>query len=101
MGILATGSIDNRRDPKHLRWFLIGGGAGLVEAIILAIMLSHDAISGELLARLWPSSIVMLTDAPSIFVLIFGYGGNFVLYGLAALLFSLFVQFIRDFLPQS
>jgi hypothetical protein len=95
MSILETGSMDDREQPRHFRWFLVGGMVGLALAITLAV-LSRNAFPTALTIKLWPTSIVLMTDSPAIFALLIGYGGNFVLYGLIALLISLTVGFVKN-----
>jgi hypothetical protein len=95
MGILETGSMDDRKQPKHFRWFLFGGVVGLALAIMLTVLM-RGAFPTELTVKLWPTSIVLMTDSPAILGLLLGYGGNFVLYGLVALLFSLAIGFVKD-----
>ena len=96
MGILETGSMDDRKQPRHFRWFLMGGIVGLSLAIALTLLLSRDAIRPELAVKLWPTYIVLMTDSPAVLSLLIGYGGNFVLYGLITLLFSLTVAFVKN-----
>jgi hypothetical protein len=44
----------------------MGGCLGLSEAPVAAAMTWHDAIPGEVVLELGPTSIVMLTDAPGV-----------------------------------
>ena len=46
--------------PK--RWFLIAGRLGVVVAIVLTLLLSHDLIPAAVAIALWPTSIFGLVD---------------------------------------
>jgi hypothetical protein len=95
-----------RRPTHHLRWFLVGGGIGFLTAIFCATNLGQHVLPEKLWMSLWPMGIaLMAVDNASwgtlIFALLLTYGGNFVLYGIVALLISLATDFIQSFLPHS
>jgi hypothetical protein len=72
------------------RWFLIAGCIGIVLAVILSVLLSHDLVPAGLVIALWPTSILGLVDPSNlrdqVITGFFTYGGNFLLYGFLGLL---------------
>jgi hypothetical protein len=68
------------------RWFFISGCVGVLVALGLATAASHYELSPTLLLALWPFSIIGLAEpstlSDKIFVTIFEFGGNFILYAL-------------------
>ena len=80
--------MDEEASPK--RWFLIAGCLGVIVAVVLSLLLSHDLIPAAVAIALWPTSILGLVDPTSIRDQVitgaFTYGGNFLLYGLLGLL---------------
>jgi hypothetical protein len=74
--------------PK--RWFLLTGCIGVVVAVVLTLLLSHDLIPAGIAIALWPTSILGLVDPTNlrdqIITGVFTFGGNFLLYGLLGLL---------------
>src|SRR5262245_20240298 len=75
--------------PIRLRglraWFLVSGCIGIIVALVLAGIASNYSLNPALLLTLWPSSIVGLSDpttlAAKILVVVYEFGGNFLLYG--------------------
>lgn len=71
------------------RWFLIAGCIGVVLAVALSLLLTHDLVPTGVVIALWPTSILGLVDPSNlrdqIITGIFTYGGNFLLYGLLGL----------------
>jgi hypothetical protein len=71
------------------RWFLIAGSIGIVLAVALSRLLSHDLVPAGVVIALWPTSILGLVDPSNlrdqIITGTFTYGGNFLLYGLLGL----------------
>jgi hypothetical protein len=80
--------MDEAASPK--RWFLIAGCIGVVVAVVLSLLLSHDLIPAAIAIALWPTSILGLVDPTNlrdqIITGVFTFGGNFLLYGLLGLL---------------
>jgi hypothetical protein len=80
--------MDVAASPK--RWFLIAGCIGVVVAVVLSLLLSHDLIPAAIAIALWPTSILGLVDPTNlrdqIITGVFTFGGNFLLYGLLGLL---------------
>jgi hypothetical protein len=80
--------MDGAASPK--RWFLIAGCLGVVVAVVLTLLLSHDLIPAAVAIALWPTSILGLVDPTNlrdqIITGFFTFGGNFLLYGLLGLL---------------
>jgi hypothetical protein len=80
--------MDGVASPK--RWFLIAGCLGVVVAVVLTLLLSHDLIPAAVAIALWPTSILGLVDPTNlrdqIITGFFTFGGNFLLYGLLGLL---------------
>ncbi|MGC1685115.1 MAG: hypothetical protein WA734_05800 [Candidatus Acidiferrales bacterium] len=67
-------------------WFFISGCVGVLVALGLVAATSYYELSPALLLALWPFSIVGLTEPSTlsgkIFVGVFEFGGNFILYAL-------------------
>ena len=80
--------MDEAVPPK--RWFLLAGCIGVVVAVVLTLLLSHDLIPAGIAIALWPTSILGLVDPTNlrdqIITGVFTFGGNFLLYGLLGLL---------------
>ena len=80
--------MDEATSPKL--WFVIAGCIGVVVAVVLTLLLSHDLIPAAVAIALWPTSILGLVDPTNlrdqIITGLFTYGGNFLLYGLLGLL---------------
>ncbi|MHB1938945.1 MAG: hypothetical protein ACYCOR_20585 [Acidobacteriaceae bacterium] len=78
--------VNDATDARLGRWFLISGGVGVIVAILLAIAMSYNRAPEKLLFTLWPTAILQVVDPHSlaglIVMLLFVYGGNFLLYGL-------------------
>lgn len=79
--------MDEAVSPK--RWFLLAGCIGVVVAVVLTLLLSHDLIPAGIAIALWPTSILGLVDPTNlrdqIITGVFTFGGNFLLYGLLGL----------------
>jgi hypothetical protein len=80
--------MEEAASPK--RWFLLAGCIGVVVAVVLTLLLSHDLIPAGIAIALWPTSILGLVDPTNlrdqIITGVFTFGGNFLLYGLLGLL---------------
>jgi hypothetical protein len=87
---------------RPLKWFLTSGAVGIVVAIVLTELMIHDLVSGTVALALWPSSIASLVDPRSfgdkMLTMIFTFGGEFILYGVAGLLLGNGINAVRTFI---
>jgi hypothetical protein len=73
-----------------LKWFVVGGIAGVVVAFFFLYALSHEFVAANYAIIFWPTSMVMLgADEGFLFKTITiasAFAGNFLLYGLVAVM---------------
>ncbi len=83
-----------RRSPIRKRplfkWFVAGGILGIAVAFFLFYALSHELVIADYALILWPSSMAMLAPTDSSWAetltIALAFIGNFLLYGLAAVI---------------
>jgi hypothetical protein len=67
-------------------WFLISGCVGVLVALVLGIIASHQVVNPRLLLALWPPSIIGIADpstlSDKVLFAVIEFGGNFLLYGI-------------------
>ena len=96
----------NRKPTHHLGWFLIGGATGLLIAIFFSRHFGQTVLPERIFLTLWPLGIGLMavdhaTISTAALAIVIVYGSNFVLYGLASMLISLSISFIRSLTTSS
>jgi drug/metabolite transporter (DMT)-like permease len=83
-----------RRPPIRKRplfkWFVAGGIVGIAVAFFLFYALSHELVIADYALIFWPASIALLATHDGFWAetltITFAFIGNFLLYGLAAVI---------------
>lgn len=93
------------RDARLKRWFMGGGTAGVLLAVLLAFGLRYEAVSSGLVVALWPASMVQLIDPKTLgsksVVALIAYGSNFLIYGFVGLFIGFSVNCLLEFRKHS